>query len=54
MLGIQKLTTQLFWKLGPGWKYPDPLYIGVSWPSGLAYRTQVLVLAAKCGFESRP
>ena len=26
----------------------------VSWPSGLAYRTQVLVLAAACGFESRP
>ena len=25
----------------------------VSWPSGLAYRTQVLVLAAECGFESR-
>ena len=30
------------------------LVIGVSWPSGLAYRTQVLVLAAECGFESRP
>ena len=29
-------------------------YSGVSWPSGLAYRTQVLVLAAECGFESRP
>ena len=28
--------------------------IGVSWPSGLAYRTQVLVLATECGFESRP
>ena len=28
--------------------------LGVSWPSGLAYRTQVLVLAAECGFESRP
>ena len=27
---------------------------GLSWPSGLAYRTQVLVLAAECGFESRP
>ena len=27
---------------------------GVSWPSGLAYRTQVLVLATECGFESRP
>ena len=27
---------------------------GVSWPSGLAYRTHVLVLAAECGFESRP
>ena len=27
---------------------------GVSWPSGLTYRTQVLVLAAECGFESRP
>ena len=26
----------------------------VSWPSGLAYRTQVLVLAAECGFESQP
>ena len=26
---------------------------GVSWPSGLAYWTQVLVLAAECGFESR-
>ena len=25
-----------------------------AWPSGLAYRTQVLVLAAECGFESRP
>ena len=24
------------------------------WPSGLAYQTQVLVLAAECGFESRP
>ena len=24
---------------------------GVSWPSGLAYRTQVLVLAAECGFR---
>ena len=31
-------------------EYPN----GVSWPSGLAYRTQVLVLAAECGFESRP
>ena len=30
------------------------VFIGVSWPSGLAYRTQVLVLAAECGFESRP
>ena len=30
------------------------VYYGVSWPSGLAYRTQVLVLAAECGFESRP
>ena len=30
------------------------LLTGVSWPSGLAYRTQVLVLAAECGFESRP
>ena len=30
------------------------LYYGVSWPSGLAYRTQVLVLATECGFESRP
>ena len=29
-------------------------YSGVSWPSGLAYRTQVLVLAAECGFESQP
>ena len=28
--------------------------MGVSWPGGLAYRTQVLVLAAECGFESRP
>ena len=28
--------------------------IEVSWPSGLAYRTQVLVLAVECGFESRP
>ena len=27
---------------------------GVSWPSGLAYRTQVLVLATECGFESQP
>ena len=27
---------------------------GVSWPSGLAYRTQVLVLAAECGFQSWP
>ena len=25
-----------------------------TWPSGLAYRTQVLVLATECGFESRP
>ena len=32
----------------------DELQRGVSWPSGLAYRTQVLVLAAECGFESRP
>ena len=30
------------------------LAYGVSWPSGLAYRTQVLVLATECGFESRP
>ena len=30
------------------------MYNGVSWPSGLAYRTQVLVLATECGFESRP
>ena len=30
------------------------LFKGVSWPSGLAYRTQVLVLATECGFESRP
>ena len=30
-------------------------FYGVSWPSSLAYRTQVLVvLAAECGFESRP
>ena len=29
-------------------------HCGVSWPSGLAYWTQVLVLAAECGFESRP
>ena len=28
--------------------------LAVSWPSGLAYQTQVLVLAAECGFESRP
>ena len=27
--------------------------VGVSWPSGLGYRTQVLVLEAECGFESR-
>ena len=33
---------------------PGSVQIGVSWPSGLAYRTQVLVLAAECGFESRP
>ena len=36
---------------------PPPIWMtihGVSWPSGLAYRTQVLVLAAECGFESRP
>ena len=30
------------------------VHMGVSCPSGLAYRTQVLVLAAECGFESRP
>ena len=30
------------------------VWSGVSWPSGLAYRTQVLVLAAECEFESRP
>ena len=30
------------------------IYYGVSWPSGLAYRTQVLVLAAECGFECLP
>ena len=38
-------------------KYMIAMYCvayGVSWPSGLAYRTQVLVLAAECGFESRP
>ena len=34
--------------------YKDMECRGVSWPSGLAYRTQVLVLAAECGFESRP
>ena len=34
--------------------FPFTLYSGVSWPSGLAYRTQVLVLEAECGFESRP
>ena len=34
--------------------YKDMCRVGVSWPSGLAYRTQVLVLAAECGFESRP
>ena len=28
--------------------------MGCRGPSGLAYRTQVLVLAAECGFESRP
>ena len=32
----------------------SPQTAEVSWPSGLAYRTQVLVLAAECGFESRP
>ena len=36
--------------VGVGWGVGG----GVSWPSGLAYRTQVLVLAAECGFESRP
>ena len=30
------------------------MWSGVSWPSGLAYRTQVLVLATECGFESQP
>ena len=35
------------------WETSDIIH-GVSWPSGLAYRTQVLVLAAECGFESRP
>ena len=34
-------------------KYNGITSCGVSWPSGLAYRTQVLVLA-ECGFESRP
>ncbi len=37
---------------GMGWTLHP--HSGVSWPSGLAYRTQVLVLAAECGFESRP
>ena len=37
-----------------GFTFKLLLYVGVSWPSGLAYRTQVLVLAAECGFESRP
>ena len=30
------------------------IFTRVSWPSGLAYRAQVLVLATECGFESRP
>ena len=38
----------------PPWCQCDDGITGVSWPSGLAYRTQVLVLAAECGFESRP
>ena len=40
--------------------YRDENVSSMSWSvvaersSGLAYRTQVLVLAAECGFESRP
>ena len=40
------LTPLIYW--------PSSLPYGVLWPSGLAHRTQVLVLAAECGFESRP
>ena len=36
------------------WTDGKSIRVRVSWPSGLAYRTQVLVLAAECGFESRP
>ena len=44
--------TSLKWFIGVIWSVVAEY--GVSWPSGLAYRTQVLVLAAECGFESRP
>ena len=36
------------------WLFSMHWFNGVSWPSGQAYRTQVLVLATECGFESRP
>ena len=36
-----------------GWLDTVCLSVEVSWPSGLVYWTQVLVLS-ECGFESRP
>ena len=42
------------WHYGKIYVSAKMSHSGVSWPSGLAYRTQVLVLAAECGFESRP
>ena len=34
-------------------RHYDGSSCGVSWLSGLAYRTQVLVLEAECGFENK-
>ena len=45
---------QWLWGQIPAVRVLPCRHCGVSWPSGLACRTQVLVLAAECGFESRP
>ena len=51
---LNKLISHLFAAAFHPFPNTIPSPYGVSWPSGLAYRTQVLVLAAECGFESRP
>ena len=53
LIGSQQVTRVMSRIVCHNYITLTPLLSGVSWPSGLAYRTQVLVLAAKCGFEIR-